>query len=133
MSIERLDKIEAILKSKKIQEFEIFFVEGSIYETIFLKDKTENEREINDFEYFIRVLTQKENKTGIGVVKGNSLESNQIEKNIDTCVLLSKLNSSSNYDFPSKVNISPINMADKTILSDPSSNNKEGISRRSNL
>ncbi len=119
MPIERLDKIEAILKSKKIQEFEIFFVEKSIFETIFLKDKAENEREISDFEYFIRILTQKENKTGIGVVKGNSLESNQIEKNIDTCVTLSKINSSSKYNFPSKVNISPINTADKTILSDP--------------
>jgi len=125
MSIERLDKIEAILKSKKIQEFEIFFVEGDIYETIFLKDKTENEREISDFEYFIRILTQKENKTGIGVVKGNSLESNQIEKNIKKCVLLSKLNSSSKYDFPSDVNISPINTADKTILNDPLTIKKE--------
>jgi len=117
--IEKLDRIEAVLKSKKIQEFEIFFVEKCIFETIFLKDKTENEREICDFEYFIRILTQKENKTGIGVVKGNSLESNQIDKNIDTCVLLSKINSSSKYDFPSKVNISPINTADKSILSDP--------------
>jgi len=60
---ERLDIIESILKSKKIQEFEIFFVEKNIYETIFLKDKAENEREINDFEYYIRILTQKENKT----------------------------------------------------------------------
>jgi len=119
MSIERLDKIEAVLKSKKIQEFEIYFVEKSIFETIFLKDKPENEREISDFEYFIRVLTQKEKKTGIGVVNGNSLEANQIEKNIDTCVLLSKINSSSKYDFPSKVNISPIITADKAILSDP--------------
>jgi len=119
MSIEKLEKIEAILKSKKIQEFEIFFIEKSIYETIFLKDKTENEREISDFEYFIRILTQKEKKTGIGVVKGNSFESSQIKKNIDTCVQLSRINSSSKYDFPSKVNISLINAADKSILSDP--------------
>ncbi len=119
MSIEKLDRIEAILKSKKIQEFEIFFVEKNIFETIFLKDKAENEREISDFEYFLRILTQKEDKTGIGVVKGNSLESSQIEKNIDTCLLLSKINSSSKYDFPSQVNISPLNTADKRILSDP--------------
>ena len=119
MSIERLDRIETILKSKKIQEFEIYFVEKGIYETIFLKDKTENEREISDFEYFIRILSQKENKTGIGVVKGNSLESNQIEKNIDTCVALSKINSSSKYNFPSNANIPTINTSDKSILSDP--------------
>jgi predicted Zn-dependent protease len=119
MSIEKLDRIEAVLKSKKIQEFEIFFIEKSIFETIFLKDKPENEREISDSEYFIRILTQKENQTGIGVVKGNSLEVNQIEKNIDTCVLLSKINSSSKYDFPTKINISSIITADKTILSNP--------------
>jgi len=119
LSIERLDRIEAVLKSKKIQEFEIFFVEKNIFETIFLKDSPENEREISDFEYFIRILTQKKNKTGIGVVKGNSLEPNQIEKSIDTCALLSKFNSSSKYEFPSKVNISPLTTADKAILSDP--------------
>lgn len=119
MSIERLDRIESILKSQKIQEYEIYFVEKNIYETIFLRDKAENEREISEFEYFIRILTQKENKTGIGVVKGNSLESNQIQNNIDTCVLLSKINSSSKYDFPSSVKLSPINTADKAILSDP--------------
>jgi len=122
MSIEKLDKIEAILKSKNIQEFEIFFLEKRIYETIFLKDKAENEREISDFEYFLRILTQKDNKTGIGVVKGNSLESSQIEKDIDTCVLLSKINSSdslSKYEFPSSANISHVNTADKSILSDP--------------
>jgi len=119
MSVEKLDRIEAILKSKKVQEFEIYFVEQNIFETIFLKDKAENEREISDFEYFLRILTQKENKTGIGVVKGNSLEPSQIEKNIDTCVLLSKINSGSKYDFPSKGNISSINTADKSILSDP--------------
>jgi len=122
---ERLDIIESILKSKKIQEFEIFFVEKNIYETIFLKDKAENEREINDFEYYIRILTQKENKTGIGVVKGNSLESNQIEKSIETCTILSKINSSSKYEFPSKTNISPINTADKSILNDPLSIKKD--------
>jgi PmbA protein len=125
MSIEKLDKIEVALKSKKIQEFEIFFIEKNIFETIFLKDKTENEREISDFEYFIRILTQKENKTGIGVVKGNSLKSSQIEKNIDTCVQLSKLNSSAKYDFPLKVNISPIHTADKSILSDPQTVKKD--------
>jgi len=119
MSIEKLDKIEVALKSKKIQEFEIYFVEQNIFETIFLKDKTENERVVSDFEYFIRILTQKENKTGIGVVKGNSLGASQIERNIDTCVLLSKINSGSKYDFPTKVNFSPFNTADKSILSDP--------------
>lgn len=119
MSTEKLDRIEAILKSKQIQDFEIYLVQKSIYETIFLKNKTENEREISDFEYFIRILTKKEKKTGIGVVKGNSLAPTQIEKTIDTCVRLSKINSSSEYDFPSKVNIHLLNIADDKILSDP--------------
>ena len=74
MSSEKLDLIENVLKSKKIEEYEIFLVNRAIVETMFLKDKIENEREIEYFEYFIRTLTQKEDQTGIGVVKGNSLD-----------------------------------------------------------
>jgi PmbA protein len=118
MSNEKLDLIENILKSKKIEEYEIFLVKKAIVETMFLKTKPENEREINYFEYFIRTLTQKEDRTGIGVVKGNSLNPSQIEKNVDTSVLLSKNNSSSKYYFPADTKISPIKTADPKILND---------------
>ncbi|MHA2287246.1 MAG: metallopeptidase TldD-related protein [Promethearchaeota archaeon] len=119
MSFEKLNRIEAILNSKKVQEFEIFLIEKNIFETIFLKDKPDNEREISDFEYFIRILTQKSNETGIGVVKGNTLESSQIEKAINACLRLSKINSSLKYKFPSTMNMTPVDTADKEIISDP--------------
>ncbi len=119
MSSEKLDLIENVLKSKKIEEYEIFLVKKAIVETMFLKNKIENEREIEYFEYFIRTLTQKEDQTGIGVVKGNSLDPSQIEKNVDTSVLLSKNNSSSKYYFPADAQIPPLTTADPKILSDP--------------
>jgi len=115
----KIDLIEKNLKAKNIKEYEIFFVEKEIYETIFLKNKPETEREVEDFEYFIRVLTQKGDQTGVGVVKGNSLDSKEINKNIDTCYLLSKNNISSRYQFPEEKPISSTVIADKAILKDP--------------
>ena len=119
MSNERLDLIEKGLKSKNIKEYEIYLVEKNIYETIFLKNQVDNEREIRDFEYFIRILSQKKDETGIGVIKGNSLDKGQIDKNIDICAILSKFNSNTKYFFPGETQISDLNTADKKILDDP--------------
>jgi len=116
---EKIDLIEKNLKTKNIEEYEIYFTEKEIYETMFLKSEPEVEREIEDFEYFIRILTQKGDQTGVGVVKGNSMDSKEIGKNIDTCVLLSKNNITSKYQFPEKRSISKITTADGAILKDP--------------
>ncbi|MFX0049039.1 MAG: metallopeptidase TldD-related protein, partial [Candidatus Hermodarchaeota archaeon] len=89
------------------------------FETIFLKNKPENEREIDYFEYFIRTLTQRDGRTGIGVVKGNSLDPHQIEKSVDTSLLISKNNSSSKYYFPANAQFPPMITADQKILNDP--------------
>ncbi|KKM70505.1 hypothetical protein LCGC14_1440020, partial [marine sediment metagenome] len=78
MSTDRLDIIEKNLKSKSIEEYEIYLIEKENFETIFLKTQPETEREVIDFEYFIRILKQKGEETGIGVVKGNSLDSTEI-------------------------------------------------------
>ena len=118
-SNERLDVIENVLKSKKIEDYEIYLVDKAIFETIFLKDKLEKEREISDFEYFIRTLSQKGDQTGIGVVKGNSLDPRQIEKSVEISQLLSKNNSSSKYQFPISAKIQAIKTADDRILKDP--------------
>ncbi|GAG85667.1 unnamed protein product, partial [marine sediment metagenome] len=119
MSNEILDLLEKGLNLKNIEEYEIYLVEKNIYETIFLKNQVDNEREIGDFEYFIRILSQKQDETGIGVIKGNSLDKGQIDKNIDICARLSKFNSSTKYFFPGKKQISDLNTADKKILEDP--------------
>ena len=68
---EKLDIIERNLKSKSIEEYEIYLIERELYETILLKTKPETEREVKEFEYIIRILTQKGDETGIGVIKGN--------------------------------------------------------------
>jgi len=78
MSKQNLDVIENLMKSKGVKDYEIFLVEGKAYESILLKDKVDNERELNDLKYILRILFHKEDKTGIGVIKGNSLDINEI-------------------------------------------------------
>ena len=117
--MESIELIKKSLKSKKIQEYEIYFVEQDIYETEFLKSKIDAVREVKDIEYVIRILTQKENETGIGIVKGNSLNSKEIENNINICQILSKENISSKYHFPESSSITPIRTADQSILRNP--------------
>lgn len=119
MDNENLDLIESRLISRKVEEYEIFYTKTKAYESIFLKDKIETERDINENEYVLRILSHKQDQTGIGIVKGNSLEPKDIEKNIDICILYSKNNLSSKYSFPSKSSIPQLSMADPQILKDP--------------
>jgi len=125
MSNEKLNLIESGLKKKDISEYEIYLVDQKLYETIFLKTEPDNERQASSFEYFLRILDQKESETGIGVINGSSLDPIQIEKNIDLCQKLSKMNLSSKYSFPRKVKINDIKTADEKILSDPIGIKKE--------
>ena len=119
LSKEKIELIEKSLILKKIQEYEIYLVDTKIYETEFIKSVIASEREVNKFEYVLRILSQKGNETGIGIVKGNSLDPKDIDKNIEICVLLSKNNSSSKYIFPKNKSLPQVKTADQDILNDP--------------
>lgn len=119
MTHEKIEFIEKILKSRNVQEYEVFLKGRKVYESIFLKDKVDNQRSINDFEYSFRILSQKENKTGIGIVKGNSLKPREIEKNIDTCIRLSKINLNTKYHFPSRSTTQKVSLYDRNVIDDP--------------
>lgn len=119
MNNEKIDLIEKILNSKNIQEYEISHIEKKAYESIFLKDRVDNEREVTRFEYSLRILSQRKNETGIGIVRGNSLKPQDIEKNIDICLTLSKINHSTKYHFPAKALIDKISIYDKNVIEDP--------------
>lgn len=125
MTGDNINLIEKHLKLKKIQEYEILFIDRMNYETIFLKANPETQREIKDFEYFIRILTQKGNQTGIGVIKSNSLDSKEISKNIELCELISRNNISSRYHFPEKKTPQEITIAEDKILKDPLGTKKD--------
>ena len=90
MSNEKIELIEKVLRANKVQEYEIYLTERKAYESIFLKKKVDKERDVNSFDYVLRILNQRGNKTGIGIVKGNSIIPQEIEHNIDTCNKLSK-------------------------------------------
>lgn len=119
MSDEKLDLIESNLKAKNIEEYEIYLVDKEIFETIFLKTKPDIERQARGFKYFLRILDQKPDNTGIGVILGSSLDSHQLQKDIETCKKIAKMNSSPKYHFPDKSPIKSINSADPQIISDP--------------
>ncbi|MHA1842845.1 MAG: metallopeptidase TldD-related protein [Promethearchaeota archaeon] len=116
---EKIDIIEGIIKSKGVQEYEILLTKHGVYETIFLKNKEDNEREIKYYEYIIRILSQKGKETGIGVVRGNTLEKKQLEKSIDNCLTLAKINTGIKYYFPEKKKISEVSVAESDVLKDP--------------
>ena len=119
MTTDKLNIIETELKSQKIEEYEIFLVERTIYESMLLKNKRDLERDLTDFEYYIRILSQREDKTGVGVIKGNSLDPKQLERNIDRCISLSKVNSGPKYHFPSAINSSKIDLAEANLVKNP--------------
>ena len=119
MSKEKLDLIEQQIKSKNITEYEIYLVDHKNYESIFLKNIVDNKREISDLEYILRILNQKENQTGIGLVKGNSLEPNNIARNIDVCLSIAKNNMSSKFNFPEKASYQDVLISDKKVIQDP--------------
>ncbi|MFX0140260.1 MAG: hypothetical protein ACFFDN_41855, partial [Candidatus Hodarchaeota archaeon] len=120
-----LNLIEEKLKSKGIKEYEIFLLEQNIFENIYLKAEIENERNVNAYDYTIRILNQKRDKTGIGYVKGNSLNPKEIEKNIESCVALSKSILDSKYEFPTKHKIPEVITADSSVLKDPIGTKKD--------
>ncbi|MFX0022289.1 MAG: hypothetical protein ACFE9S_08170, partial [Candidatus Hermodarchaeota archaeon] len=119
MSNEKIDIIEKEIKNKDIIDYEIFLTDGKSYESIFLKDKVDTERDINDFKYFLRILTHKEDKTGIGLVKGNSLNPKEIERNIDTCISIAKSNLASKFYFPGQASFHEAIIADNKVIQDP--------------
>ncbi|MFX0070104.1 MAG: metallopeptidase TldD-related protein [Candidatus Hermodarchaeota archaeon] len=119
MNKESVELIEKEMKAKDIREYEIYCTETDIYETEFLKNSVDIEREVKDFEYILRILSQKESGTGIGIIKGNSLNPKDIEKNIDMCLILAKNNLGPRYNFPESKNFLKVKTSDAKIIKDP--------------
>lgn len=119
MSNNEIELIEKRLKEKKVEEYEIFYIERQIYETHFLKNALDTQRKTFENDYVLRILNQKGENTGIGVIKSNSLDENIIDHNIDNGISLSKINISSKYRFPEQREYPKLNLAEKELIKDP--------------
>ena len=87
---------------------------------IFLKNQIDNERQGSDIEYTIRVLTQQDKETGIGVAKGNSMHLSDINASINLAVKISKQNIGLKYHFPTTTDLyNTLTLAEKNVLDDP--------------
>lgn len=116
---ERIDVIEKEIKNKDISDYEILVIDGKSYESIFLKDKVDIERDINDLKYFLRILTHKGDKTGIGLVKGNSVNPKDIVRNINTCISIAKSNITSKFYFPDQASSHDVVISEKKVIQNP--------------
>ncbi|MFW9896320.1 MAG: TldD/PmbA family protein [Candidatus Thorarchaeota archaeon] len=119
MSNEKIEFLEKALKSYRVEEYEIYLTNGMAYESIFLKDKVDKVREINSYDYTIRILDQREQETGIGIIRANSFKPQEIAKHIKTCIKLSKINKGTKYSFPSKSSVPNISTFDKNVVKSP--------------
>ncbi|TXT62169.1 MAG: putative Peptidase U62 modulator of DNA gyrase [Promethearchaeota archaeon] len=117
---EKLELIEKVIKSKGISDYEIYLIESEIYEIEFRNAKVASERQVNDLDYFIRLLDQKDETSGMGIAKGNKLEENRISQMVDNCIKLSQINESSDYSFPSPQSYSEIQPNSNEVLKNPS-------------
>ncbi|MBD3213494.1 MAG: hypothetical protein GF311_12875 [Candidatus Lokiarchaeota archaeon] len=120
MDYENLELIEKVIKSKDISDYEIYLIESEIYEIEFIKANVDSERQVNDLDYFIRLLDKEDEKSGMGIAKGNKLEEDKINQTVDNCIKLSQINKSSDYFFPSPQSYSQIKPTSKEVLNYPS-------------
>lgn len=98
--LEEVKVIGERLKQAKIKEFDIYLVKEDIHEHQYLKDEVQIIKDATTLEYFLRILDQTEEETGVGIVQSNSLNPQQIDFIIQTAVTLSKRNKSSKYALP---------------------------------
>ncbi|MBD3256293.1 MAG: hypothetical protein GF383_14440 [Candidatus Lokiarchaeota archaeon] len=125
MGSDKIELIEKRLKFQEIKDYEIYLTKTNIIETQFLKNKIESERELHTFDYFLRILSHKENETGVGIVKGNSFNSNNVDSNIRLCSTLSKHNLSSKYELPYPQKLGYVKTAEEKVLKNPKQINRD--------
>jgi len=119
MTNKNLELIEKRLQAKNVEEYEILFIEREILETHFLKNHLDTQRKAFENDYVLRILDQRGDQTGIGVIKSNSLDDNLIDENIEKGISLSKINTSSKYEFPEPSNYPELNLAEEDIIKNP--------------
>ncbi|NHI94913.1 MAG: TldD/PmbA family protein [Candidatus Lokiarchaeota archaeon] len=120
MGQEILDFIEKRLKAKKIEAYDILIKTKKNHENIFLKDSVDSFREVQSMEYMIRIYNQKE-EPGMGVIHSSELKEERLDKIIDQCMTLSKINKTTKYEFPDKGLYNDIKTTESKIIKDPTS------------
>jgi len=117
---EKIDLIERQLKEDKIAEYEIYLTLSAVYEDQFMVRDLDITREGHAWNYFLRVLSQKKKKTGIGLVKGTSFKDSEIRAIIKEAIDMAKLNAEPEYHFPSSTTQYPrVKTVDSTVQRDP--------------
>ena len=115
---EILNFIEKRLKAKNIEEYDILLKTKKNYENTFLKDATDAFREVQSMEYMIRIYNRYD-EPGMGIVHSNELKEERLDKIIDNCVTLSKINKTTKYEFPEPQHYNKVKTTESKIMEDP--------------
>lgn len=117
---EILDLIESRIKTLKIPVWDVYCITTDIYENQLRQYDLEITREAINAYYVIRAFHDKDNQMGIGVVKANSLEPNEIDYIIKEAQNLAKLNITSKYELPQpKLSYPHLKLAEEKIVNNP--------------
>ncbi|MHA1894021.1 MAG: TldD/PmbA family protein [Candidatus Helarchaeota archaeon] len=117
---EILDLIEQRLKAKKVEEYDILMRINSNFENVFLKDTIDYHRQVKNMEFIIRILSRASD-IGMGIVHSSEVSPNKLDILIDKCINLSKMNKTTNYQFPEKLSYQQVETTEARILEDPES------------
>jgi len=117
---EKLKLIEERLKQANVQEHDVYLIQETLYENQYLKNKIQISRSATTTSYFLRVLEQKKDATGIGIVRTNAFSPSQIDAAINTAKKLARINKSPKYDLPdSNQSYSNVKVAETQVMDDP--------------
>ncbi len=122
MNTTEIDTIGRLIKEIKkfpVDGYEILTKKTQIYENSYRKNQLESKRNGISDSFILRILVQKGNKSGIGVVTGKDKGTTELRQDIKHCYKLATLNTVPKYYFPEKKKYSTIRVVEAEILNNP--------------
>ncbi len=112
--------IEKQLKKLNVEKWELLLTKTFTIENQFRGFDLEITRDYEILNYFLRIFVDKNDKMGIGVVQGSTLDEKIINETINSAIKMANLNSSIKYDLISPGSKYPtLDIAENKIISNP--------------
>ncbi|HUX99419.1 MAG TPA: metallopeptidase TldD-related protein [Candidatus Deferrimicrobium sp.] len=117
---EIIDLIVSRIKLMQIPMWDVYYKFTDIYENQYRKFDVEITRHAQECYYFIRTFYEKGDQFGVGIIKANSMEPEEIDLYIKQSQILAKLNMSNKYSLPQPGQLYPqLKTAEAKVINDP--------------
>jgi predicted Zn-dependent protease len=120
-SIDELaQKVENVLKSNRIQKWDLYLLDEHVYGLYLRKAARELTTDSRNLSYFVRIFEDKGDQMGIGLIQAGSANLVDIQRVVDEARIIAKINLSPKFDLirPGKKYPSP-KTTDKEVLENP--------------